>query len=98
MAADMMTMLLAELNMRNAPEARKVQLQQLLDVAAERIKKKGIKTLNPEASVSDALLQVDFAAWLYRRRTQAEAAAMPRSLQLDIHDRLVAEKGSVSDG
>lgn len=98
MAVDMMTMLLADLNMRNAPAARVEQLQQLLEVAAARIKGKGIQTLDPVGSVSDAQLQVDFAAWLYRRRTQAEATEMPRSLQIDIHDRLIAEKGRVSDG
>lgn len=97
MAIDMMTMLLADLNMRNAPATRKAQLQTLLDVAAERIRKKGIQTLDPLNSVSDAQLQVDFAAYLYRRRTMGEAVGLPRGLQLDIHDRLISEKGRVTD-
>lgn len=98
MAIDTMTMLLAELNMRNAPDIRKAQLQTLLDVAAERIRSKGIQTLDPLNCVSDAQLQVDFAAYLYRRRTMAEAVGIPRGLQLDIHDRLVAEKARVTNG
>lgn len=97
MALDMMAMLLAELNMRNAPEARTEQLQRLLDVAASRLQALGIRTLD-SSRVSDAQLQVDMAAWIYRRRTQAEAAAMPRYLQLDIHDRLVAEKSRAENG
>lgn len=97
MAIDMMTMLLAELNMRNAPDARKEQLQVLLNVAADRLRGKGIKTLDPNLA-TDAKLQVDFAAYLYRRRTMAEAVGMPRWLQMDIHDRLVAEKGTASNG
>lgn len=96
MAIDMLMLLQAELNMHNAPEGRRVQLQQLLDVAASRIKKEGI-TLDP-MDAGDAHLQVEYAAWLYRRRAQADAAIMPRYLQLDLHDRLIAEKGRVSDG
>lgn len=96
MAIDMMTLLQAELNMRNAPEGRVTQLQQLLDVAASRIKKRGI-TLNP-ADAGDAHLQVEYAAWLYRRRTQADAAIMPQYLRLDLNDRLISEKARVTDG
>lgn len=97
MAIDMMTMLLAELSMRNAPDSRKAQLQTLLDVAADRIRSKGIQTLDSTNDVADAQLQVDFAAYLYRRRTMAEAVGMPRWLQMDIHDRLVAEKARGAD-
>ena len=98
MAIDRMTMLLADLNMRNPPEAKRTQLQQLLDVAADRLKGKGIQTLDPENKVGDAQLQVDFAAFLYRRRTMSETLPLPRWLQVDIHDRLVAEKARVDNG
>ena len=98
MAIDMMTMLQVELNMRNPPEAKRTQLQQLLDVAAVRLKGKGIQTLDAANNAGDAQLQVDFAAFLYRRRTMSETVPMPRWLQVDIHDRLVAEKARVSDG
>lgn len=96
MAIDRLTMLQAELDMRNAPAKRLEQLQQLLDVAEDRIQRHGI-TLSTE-SAGDAQLQVEYAAWLYRRRAQTAPAAMPRYLQLDIHDRLIAEKGRVDDG
>ena len=98
MAVDKMTMLLADLNMRNPPEGKRAQLQQLLEVAADRLKGKGIKTLDPDNNVGDAQLQVDFAAFLYRRRTMSETLPLPRWLQVDIHDRLVAEKARLSDG
>jgi len=96
MAIDKTALLQAELNMRSPPEGRVIQLQQLLEIAAARISQYGI-TLNDD-DPADLHLHVEFAAWLYRRRAQADAAIMPRYLQLDIHDRLVAEKGAVPDG
>lgn len=96
MAIDKMTLLAAELNMHSLPEARKAQLQTLLDVAANRIKAKGIKL--EESDSGDVHLQVEYAAWLYRRRMQEASKMMPEYLRLDIHDRLIAEKARVSDG
>lgn len=97
MALDKLTLLAAELNMHSVPEGRKAQLEQLLTVAACKIAQTGI-TLD-ESDMGDVHLQVTYAAWLFRRRAQtAETAAMPRWLQLDLHDRLVHEKGSVTDG
>lgn len=97
MALDKLTLLAAELNMHSVPEGRKVQLEQLLNVAASKIEQTGI-TLN-EDDTGDVHLQVTYAAWLFRRRAQTtENAGMPRYLQLDIHDRLIHEKGSVIDG
>lgn len=85
-----LTMLEAALDMRNAPETRRAQLTQLLDAAASRIAALGI-TLD-DANVGDMQLQVDYAAWMYRRRNQT-ATTMPRWLDLDLKNRLVAEKG-----
>ena len=96
MAIDKMTLLAAELNMHSLPDQRKEQLQTLLDVADARIGKKGI-TLDP-SDMDDMHLQVEYAAWLYRRRMQEAPKMMPEYLRLDLHDRLIAEKGRVSDG
>ena len=97
MALDKMTLLAAELNMHSVPESRKAQLEQLLAVAASKLKQSGI-TLN-DHDTGDVYLQVNYAAWLFRRRAQtAENAGVPRWLQLDIHDRLVHEKGMVLHG
>lgn len=93
---DKLTMLMAELNMHTAPAGRTDQLRQLLEVAASQLAQKGVHLA--EKDVKDAYLQVSYAAWLYRRRAQTDSAMMPRYLQLDIHDRLIAEKGRVSDG
>lgn len=96
MAVDKLTLLAAELNLHSVPDGRRTQLEQLLSVAASRIAQTGI-TLD-EADVGDAHLQVSYAAWLFRRRAQtAENTGMPRWLQLDIHDRLIREKGTVSE-
>ena len=94
MATDKVTLLAVSLDMRNPPEGRRAQLAQLLDVAASRIAALGI-TLK-EADFGDTQLQVDYAAWMYKRRNQT-ATEMPRWLQMDLHNRLVAEKGRVTE-
>ena len=96
MAADLLNLLAAELDMHSLPEQRKSQLQSYLDVAAERIREKGI-TLDASNS-EDVHLQVEYAAWLFRRRRQEASKLMPEYLRTDIHDRLISEKGKVSDG
>lgn len=97
MALDKLTLLAAELNMHSVPEGRKAQLEQLLTVAASKLAQTGI-TLD-DGDTGDVHLQVTYAAWLFRRRAQTvDNTGMPRWLQLDIHDRLIHEKGSVSDG
>ena len=96
MAADLLNLLAAELDMHSLPDQRKGQLQSYLDVAAERIREKGI-TLDASNS-EDVHLQVEYAAWLFRRRRQEASKLMPEYLRTDIHDRLISEKGRVSDG
>ena len=96
MADDLLNLLAAELDMHSLPDQRKRQLQSYLDVAAERIREKGI-TLDASNS-EDVHLQVEYAAWLFRRRRQEVSKLMPEYLRTDIHDRLISEKGKVSDG
>ena len=96
MAADLLNLLAAELDMHSLPDQRKSQLQSYLDVAAERIREKGI-TLDASNS-EDVHLQVEYAAWLFRRRRQEASKQMPEYLRTDIHDRLISEKGRVSNG
>lgn len=96
MAADLLNLLAAELDMHSLPEQRKSQLQSYLDVAADRIREKGI-TLDASNS-EDVHLQVEYAAWLFRRRRQEASKLMPEYLRTDIHDRLISEKGRVSNG
>ena len=96
MASYLLNLLAAELDMHSLPDQRKSQLQSYLDVAAERIREKGI-TLDASNS-EDVHLQVEYAAWLFRRRRQEASKLMPEYLRTDIHDRLISEKGRVSDG
>lgn len=96
MATDLLNLLAAELDMHSLPDQRKSQLQSYLDVAADRIREKGI-TLDASNS-EDVHLQVEYAAWLFRRRRQEASKLMPEYLRTDIHDRLIAEKAKVSDG
>ena len=96
MAAYLLNLLAAELDMYSLPEQRKSQLQSYLDVAAERIRGKGI-TLDA-SKTEDVHLQVEYAAWLFRRRRQEASKLMPEYLRTDIHDRLISEKGRVRNG
>ena len=96
MAVDLLNLLAAELDMHRLPDQRKSQLQIYLDVAADRIREKGI-TLDV-SNTEDLHLQVEYAAWLFRRRRQEASKMMPEYLRTDIHDRLIAEKGRVSNG
>ena len=96
MAADLLNLLAVELDMYSLPEQRKSQLQSYLDVAAERIREKGI-TLDA-SKTEDVHLQVEYAAWLFRRRRQEASKLMPEYLRTDIHDRLISEKGRVRNG
>ena len=45
-----------------------------------------------EDTVGDAQLQVEYAAWMYKRRTLQAGAQMPEFLRLDLNDRLAHEK------
>lgn len=92
---DKLKMLEAELDMRHADEKREAQLKQLLTVAASRIERYGI-TLRDD--LDDTQLQVSMAAWIYRRRNQITGPALPAYLRMDLHDRLIQEKGGESDG
>lgn len=91
---DKLTMLKAQLDMRNPPEERIAQLKQLLEAAASRIAQRGI-TLQDTAD--DAQLQVDYAAWMYKRRMLQSSAQMPEYLRLDLNDRLAHEKMGETD-
>lgn len=88
-------MLAAALDRRSLDEQRKTQLLQLLNVAASRLAQTGI-TLRDD--LSDTQLQVDYAAWLYRRRNLTAGPAMPEGLRLDINDRLIHGKAGGGDG
>lgn len=96
MAADLLNLLAAELDMHSLPDQRKEQLQSYLVVADNRIRARGITLdlTNPD----DVHLQVEYAAWLFRRRRQEASKQMPEYLRADIHDRLISEKGRVSNG
>lgn len=96
MAIDIMTLLKAELDMRNPPAERELQLRNLLDIATSKIKSRGI-TLNLD-DAGDVGLLVSYAAWLYYRRRKENTGPMPEYLRLDLNDRLVKEKARVPDG
>ena len=76
-------------------------LDSLIAAATQRIATEGI-TLDISTSVDDSMLVEMYAAYLYRRRRSTEGSAaepgMPRYLRWALNNRLMAEKGAVSDG
>lgn len=69
------------------------RLTQYLNAAAGQIAREGI-TLDP-SSADDALLQVMYAAWMWRRRDSGEG--MPRMLRYQMNNRLFQEKVTAND-
>lgn len=69
------------------------RLTQYLNAAAGQIAREGI-TLDL-SSADDALLQVMYAAWMWRKRDSGEG--MPRMLRYQMNNRLFQEKVTAND-
>ena len=83
---DKLELLRSEL--QNPPESRTNYLLHLLRVSEARI--------SSEDSVDDADLIVMYAAWRYRCRNK-DNNAMPRMLRFALNNRLMRQKGAVTD-
>ena len=88
-----LTMLKTDLQMNAA--AYDAYLTNLIVLSKAAIKKEGI--VLDDTSTEDGVLVEAYAAYLYRKRRE-ENAAMPRSLRYALNNRLLSQKGSVSDG
>ena len=69
------------------------RLPQYLNAAAGQIAREGI-TLD-SSKADDVLLQVMYAAWMWRRRDSGEG--MPRMLRYQMNNRLFQEKVTAND-
>lgn len=69
------------------------RLTQYLNAAAGQIAREGI-TLD-SSKADDVLLQVMYAAWMWRRRDSGEG--MPRMLRYQMNNRLFQEKVTAND-
>lgn len=69
------------------------RLTQYLNAAAGQIAREGI-TLD-SSKADDVLLQVIYAAWMWRRRDSGEG--MPRMLRYQMNNRLFQEKVTAND-
>ncbi len=69
------------------------RLTQYLNAAAGQIAREGI-TLDSSKD-DDVLLQVMYAAWMWRRRDSGEG--MPRMLRYQMNNRLFQEKVTAND-
>lgn len=69
------------------------RLTQYLNAAAGQIAREGI-TLD-SSNADDVLLQVMYAAWMWRRRDSGEG--MPRMLRYQLNNRLFQEKVTAND-
>lgn len=66
------------------------ELTQYLDTAKAFIKREGI-TLSLD-DISDCMLVVMYASWLYEKRRANEDNGMPRMLRYELNNRLFQEK------
>lgn len=80
---------LLKLNLQRTGSKLDPLLLQMLHQADGHIRQAGI---TPRDTPGDNGLQIDYAAYLYRRRTDPEME-MPRSLKWDLTNRLISEKG-----
>lgn len=69
------------------------RLTQYLNAAAGQIAREGI-TLD-SSKADDVLIQVMYAAWMWRRRDSGEG--MPRMLRYQMNNRLFQEKVTAND-
>ena len=84
--SDKLTLLKVQLGI--VTEAYDEMLTALLEAAAREITREGI-TLTE----ADYLLEIMYAAWLWRKRDTGEG--MPRMLRYALNNRLFSEKGHI---
>lgn len=89
--ADMLAMLKVDLQISST--ALDTMLSALITQAKAAIAREGI-TLS--RSIEDSMLTVQYAAYVYRQRR--DNTGMPRFLRRMLNNRLLSEKGVVSDG
>ena len=88
--ADSTALALLKMDLMIATDKMDAHLTQLLDSAMQMITREGITLSGDRAE--DVQLQIMYAAYLYRRRAQQDAGAMPRYLRYALNNRLLWEK------
>lgn len=77
-------------NLQLTTNANDTLLDFLLDSADERIQREGITA---DDSIEYTSIQIDYAAWLFRKRAAQEGdTAMPRFLRWAMNNLLMAQK------
>lgn len=83
-----------KLNLSIASTAKDEYLTMLIRAAKTEILREGILL---GESTDDANLVVMYAAYLFRKRAESAGGAMPRMLRYALNNRLLAQKGAVSN-
>ena len=87
--AELLNLLLADLNLLSPDPARLSQLRHLIGVAVQMISREGVQLQEPY-SAEDAQLIIMYASYLFRKRATDEP--MPRMLRWALNNRIFAEK------
>lgn len=86
--ADILPLLMIQLNMISVDLVKKRMLLHLIDVAIQMIDREGA-TLTEPYTAEDAQLIIMYAAYLYEKRATNEP--MPRMLRLALNNRVMSE-------
>lgn len=87
--AELLNLLLADLNLLSPDPARLSQLRHLIGVAVQLISREGVQLQEPYSD-EDAQLIIMYASYLFRKRATDEP--MPRMLRWALNNRIFAEK------
>ena len=87
--AELLNLLLADLNLLSPDPARLSQLRHLIGVAVQLISREGVQLQEPY-SAEDAQIIIMYASYLFRKRATDEP--MPRMLRWALNNRIFAEK------
>lgn len=90
--AELLVVLKSDLQMTTT--ANDQFLGKLLGLAQELMQREGIKV--DENSIEHQMVQVQYAAYLFRRRAGSETA-MPRFLRYELNNLVIGQKGNVDD-
>lgn len=93
---DLEILTILKMDLQISTAAYDSRLDYLITAAKEYIAREGI-TLD-SSNIGDCYLVIMYAAYLYRGRREDKNGGMPRMLRYNLNNRLIAEKGAVSDG
>ncbi len=79
-----------DIGLLQCAEQQEIFLRSILSSAVAFLTKRGVTPVDGDCN--DDLLVASVAAWMYRSRTKGDQSGLPRYLDIQIKDRICAEK------